>query len=149
MVRFAARFSDFQIVVPLAQQLFWSHFVALLPLKIDDEFMYYAQDAAAKGVGKRDLRLQISRKAYWRSDMANAQITDESLIPFNAFKALYLLDMFDMKENYLRGDLEKAILVDLELFILEFGHGFSNVSYRLGCLSRVAIRKSYRNLKPG
>jgi hypothetical protein len=37
MIRFAARFPDIQIVVPLAQQLSWSHFIALLPLKTDDE----------------------------------------------------------------------------------------------------------------
>jgi predicted nuclease of restriction endonuclease-like (RecB) superfamily len=125
MIRFAARFPDVQIVVPLAQQLSWSHFTVLLPLKTNDEFMYYAQDAASKGLGKRGLRLQISRKAFWRRDIANAQITDESPIPFNAFKDPYLLDMFDLKENYLEGDLEKAILADLESFILEFGHGFT------------------------
>jgi hypothetical protein len=42
MIRFAARFPDIQIVAPLAQQLSWSHFIALLPLKTDDEFMFYA-----------------------------------------------------------------------------------------------------------
>jgi hypothetical protein len=40
MIKFAARFPDAQIVVPLAQQLSWSHFVALLPLKTDDIFMF-------------------------------------------------------------------------------------------------------------
>ena len=39
----------------------------------------------------------------------------------------YLLDVFGLKENYLEADLEKAILADIEAFILEFGHGFSFV----------------------
>ena len=46
MIKFAARFPDVQIVVPLAQQLSWSHFIALLPIKSDEAFMFYAQDAA-------------------------------------------------------------------------------------------------------
>jgi predicted nuclease of restriction endonuclease-like (RecB) superfamily len=125
MIRFAARFPDIQIIVPLAQQLSWSHFIALLPLKTDDEFMFYARDAAAKGLGKRALRQQISKKAYMRRDIANAQLTEESTVPFNAFKDPYLLDVFGLKDNFLESDLEKAILADLESFILEFGHGFT------------------------
>jgi predicted nuclease of restriction endonuclease-like (RecB) superfamily len=53
-----------KIVVPLAQQLSWSHFIMLLPLKSDDAFMFYARDAATRGLGKRGLRQQIARKAY-------------------------------------------------------------------------------------
>jgi hypothetical protein len=41
------------------------------------------------------------------------------------FKDPYLLDVFGLKDNYLEEDLEKAILADLESFILEFGHGFT------------------------
>jgi predicted nuclease of restriction endonuclease-like (RecB) superfamily len=48
-------------------------------------------------------------------------------VPFNVFKDPYLLDTFGLKENYLEADLEKAILADIESFILEFGHGFSLV----------------------
>ena len=125
MIKFAARFSDFEILVPLAQQLSWSHFIALLPLKTDDAFMFYAQDAAARCLGKRELRRQISRKAYERREIANTQLTEVSVIPFNMFKDPYLLDVFGLKENYLEADLEKAILADIEAFILEFGHGFT------------------------
>ncbi len=33
MLQFAEQFSEYEIVVPLARQLTWSHFVELLPLK--------------------------------------------------------------------------------------------------------------------
>jgi hypothetical protein len=46
-------------------------------------------------------------------------------VPFNVFKDPYLLDIFGLKENFLEGDLEKAILTELEKFILEFGNGFA------------------------
>ena len=48
-------------------------------------------------------------------------------IPFNVFKDPYLLDTLGLKENFLEADLEKAILTELEEFILEFGHGFTFV----------------------
>ena len=54
MIKFAARFPDAQILVPLAQQLSWSHFIALLPLKTDEAFMFYANDAAARRLSKRE-----------------------------------------------------------------------------------------------
>jgi predicted nuclease of restriction endonuclease-like (RecB) superfamily len=89
--------------------------------------MYYANDAAARNLGVRDLRKQISRKAYERQEIANSQLTEVSKVPFNIFKDPYLLDIFGLKENFLEADLEKAILTEIETFILEFGHGFTFV----------------------
>ena len=39
MLQFAARFLDFEIVAPLAQQLSWFHITELLPLKSDEAFL--------------------------------------------------------------------------------------------------------------
>jgi len=125
MMQFADRFQDFEIVVPLARQLSWSHFTALLPVKSDEAFLYYANDAIARCLGKRELRRQISRKAFERREIANAQLTQVSAVPPNMFKDPYLLDVFGLRDNYLEADLEKAILADIEAFILEFGHGFT------------------------
>jgi len=125
MIKFSLRFPDVEILVPLAQQLSWSHFVALLPIKSDEAFMFYAKDAAARNLGKRELRRQISRKAYERREIANSQLTETANIPLNMFKDPYLLDVLGLRDNYLEADLEKAILADIEAFILEFGHGFT------------------------
>ena len=38
-----------------------------------------------------------------------------------------MLDLFGLKENFLEADLKNAILSEIEVFILEFGHGFSFV----------------------
>jgi predicted nuclease of restriction endonuclease-like (RecB) superfamily len=127
MMQFSARFPNIEIVSPLATQLSWSHIVELLPLKSDEAFMYYANDIMARHYGKRELRRQISRKAYERREIADLQLTEQTAIPFNVFKDPYLLDVLDLKENFLEADLEKAILLGIEQFILEFGHGFSFV----------------------
>jgi predicted nuclease of restriction endonuclease-like (RecB) superfamily len=127
MVQFADVFPEIKIVSPLATQLSWSHFVEILPLESQEARLYYANDAAVRHLGKRELRYQISRKAYERREIANARISDKSVVPFNVFKDPYLLDTLALKENFLESDLEKAILKELEAFILEFGHGFTFV----------------------
>jgi len=127
MLQFAEIFPDREIVSPLATQLSWSHFVELMPLKTQEARLFYAHDAAVRRLGKRALRQQIARKAYERREIANAQLTEQSAVPFNVFKDPYLLDTLSLRENFLEADLEKAILTELEAFILEFGHGFTFV----------------------
>jgi hypothetical protein len=43
------------------------------------------------------------------------------------FKDPYILDTLGLRENFSEADLERAILTELEAFILEFGHGFAFV----------------------
>jgi predicted nuclease of restriction endonuclease-like (RecB) superfamily len=125
MVQFAELFPDLSIVSTLSTQLSWSHFIEILPLEAEKARLYYANDAITRNLGIRELRKQISRKAYERREIANSQFTESSKIPFNVFKDPYLLDTLGLKENFLEADLEKAILTELEAFILEFGHGFT------------------------
>ena len=127
MIKFASIFPDIEIIATLSQDLSWSHFMEILPIKTEEARMYYASDAAARHMGVRDLRRQISRKAYERREIANAGLTEKSTVPFNVFKDPYLLDALGLKENFLEADLEKAILTEIEAFILEFGHGFTFV----------------------
>ena len=128
MTQLAKLFSDVEIVSALSTQLSWSHFCELIRLKTEEARLYYAQDAATRRLGIRELRRQISRKAFERQEIANTALTEQSAIPFNLFKDPYLLDTLGLKDNYPEADLEKAILADLESFILEFGHGFTFVA---------------------
>jgi len=127
MTLFAERFPDAKILPPLAAKLSWSHIIELLPLKNDEARMYYANDVVTRNYSTKELRRQIARKAYERRGIADSQLTAKSEIPFNTFKDPYLLDILGLKDNFLEADLEKAILAELEVFILEFGHGFTFV----------------------
>ncbi|MDR2855122.1 MAG: PDDEXK nuclease domain-containing protein [Methanomicrobiales archaeon] len=127
MIKFAKLFPDIDFLATLSQELSWSHFIEILPLKSEEARKYYANDAASRRLGVRELRNQISRKAYERGEIADTRINEVSSLPFNVFKDPYLLDVLDLKENFLEADLEKAILTELEKFILEFGHGFTFV----------------------
>ena len=135
-----------QIVVTLARQLSWSHFIALLPVKSNDAFIYYAQDAIARQLGKRELRRQIKRKTFERKEIADSQLSNQSTVPFNMFKDPYLLDALGLKDSYHEADLEKAILFELEAFILEFGHGFTFVERQKRMICATFLRIFYQLL---
>ena len=94
MIQFAEVFPETEIVSPLATQLSWSHFIELLPLKSDAARLFYANDAVIRNYGAKELRRQISRKAFERGEIANAELSGQSEIPFNVFKDPYLLDLF-------------------------------------------------------
>ena len=127
MMLFAERFTNIEILPTLSAKLSWSHIIEMLPLKTTEAQLYYAQDVVERNLGVRELRSQISRKAFERREIANTSLSAESKIPFNTFKDPYLLDVLGLKNNYLENDLEKAILSELEEFILEFGSGFTFV----------------------
>lgn len=127
MVQFSCVFQDMEILSPLATQLSWSHFIEILPLTNEEARLYYANDAVQRHLSRNELRRQISRKAYERQEVANAALTERSAVPFNVFKDPYLLDTLGLKDNFLEADLEKAILTELETFLLEFGHGLTFV----------------------
>ncbi len=128
MMQFAECFPDVQIVVPLARQLSWSHFLALIPLKSDEARLFYARTASESRWSKRELRHQIERKAFERSEIADTKLAlaDAEHLGGN-FKDPYFLDFLGLKDGYLENELESALLKELELFILELGKGFAFV----------------------
>ena len=128
MMQFAEVFPDVEIVVPLARQLSWSHFLALIPLKSEDARLFYARTACESCWSKRELRHQIERKAFERSEIADTKLAlAEANHLGGHFKDPYFLDFLGLQEGYLENELESALLKELELFILELGKGFAFV----------------------
>jgi len=127
MMQFAEQFSDLKIMSPLATQLSWTHFVELMPLKDEKARLFYANEAASKHWGKRELRQSIERKEFERTEIANLQIVEPSPVPFNIFKDPCFLDFLNLPRGFLENELENAILNELERFILEMGKGFAFV----------------------
>ena len=125
MIRFAQEFSDYNILPPLVAQLSWSHFLILIPLKSKEAKLYYAQNCMEQNWGKRELRNQIQRKAFERTELANIQFLNSQPKLMNTFKDPYVLDFLNLKNTYLENDLEKTILQELETFVLELGRGFA------------------------
>jgi len=127
MLQFAECFPERKIVVTLSRQLSWSHFISIIPLKTMESRLFYAHLAAQNILGVRDLRYQIERKTFERTQIVDTRISKGSKIPKGSFKDPYMLDFFDLQNAYLENDVEEAILRDLESFILELGKGFAFV----------------------
>ena len=125
MMQFAEQFPAVEIVVTLSRQLSWSHFLVLIPIKDYNAKLFYAKLSQENNLGVRELRHQISRKAFERAEIAQVQTLHTDL--FNTFKDPYLLDFLGLKNTFLEKDLEAAILRELENFILELGKGFTFV----------------------
>jgi predicted nuclease of restriction endonuclease-like (RecB) superfamily len=127
MMQFCEVFPNVEIVVPLARQLTWSHFIELLPLKNIDARLYYGNKIAESRWTIRETRKQIEQKTYERTEIANLQIATEINDLQYTFKDPYFLDFLGLKDGYLENDVETAILKELENFILELGTGFTFV----------------------
>ena len=125
MLQFSEQFEDFSIVVTLSRQLSWSHFLVLLPIKQAEAKQYYANLSSVEYWSVRDLRKQIASKAFERNEIANTQLSTFKPELLNTFKDPYILDFLNLKNTYLEQDLERAILQELEAFILELGKGFA------------------------
>lgn len=127
MVKFAEAFPDTEIVSTLSTQLSWSHLVAIVALKTSEARAFYAQRAAQDGWSVRELSHQIERKAFERTEIAAAQAPALIATPALVFKDPYFLDFLGLHPGHGEGDLEAAILRQLEAFILELGRGFAFV----------------------
>ena len=137
MMQFAELFPISSIVVSLIRQLSWTHFLRILPIKDSTARAFYAQMAVEQRWSVRELRAQIDRKCYERTQLAspNADLSDAvtelrehgTLSPALLFQDPYLLDFLGLHAGYLEADLEQAILRELEQFILALGRGFAFV----------------------
>ncbi len=125
MMKFSQDFADYNILPALSAKLSWSHFLELLPLKSVEAKLYYAQKVIEETWGIRELRNQIIRKSFERNEIANTQLSVSKPELLNTFKDPYILDFLNLKNTYLEQDLERAILQELECFILELGKGFA------------------------
>jgi predicted nuclease of restriction endonuclease-like (RecB) superfamily len=136
MIQFANQFSDIANVATLWRQLSWSHFKILIPIKDELERDFYTQMCRIENWSVDTLRKKINSLLFQRTaiskkpeELAKLEIqqlkTGDVLTPDLVFRDPYLLDFLGLKDVYQEKDLEKAILREIEQFILELGNGFA------------------------
>lgn len=136
MLKFAELFPDEQIVATLSQQLSWSHFVEILPLKESLRRDFYAEMCRIEKWNVRTLRKKISSMLYERTAIskkpelvAKAELEalrkEDQLSPDLVFRDPYVLQFLNLNDRYMEKDLEDAIMRELEQFLLELGTGFT------------------------
>lgn len=138
MMQFVECFPDFEICATLSHKLTWSHFVLLITIKNQVEREYYTELCRVEEWSVRTLRSKIDGMLYERTALSKkpaelalkelkALRQDDVMSPDMVFQDPYCLDFLGLKGAYSEKDLEKAILRDMESFLLEFGAGFTFV----------------------
>ena len=136
--RFAQLFPDQDIVVTLSQQLSWSHFHALLPIKDPLARDFYAETCRVERWDVRTLRQKVDCVLFERTALSKrpkavgaaeiAKLREGQMSPALVFRDPYLLDLLGLQVAFSERDLEAAILRELEGVPLELGSGFTFVA---------------------
>ena len=122
MVQFAAAYPDERIVVSLIRQLSWTHFIALIPLKDPLQRDYYEHWSV------RTLRERIDSMLYERTALSKkpgetiaqelATLRDaQRMSPALVMRDPYILDFLGLRDTWQEGDLEAAIIREMESFL--------------------------------
>jgi len=138
MVRFAEWMTDERILATLSQELSWSHFIELLPIKEPLARDFYAEMCRIERWDVRTLRQKIGGLLFERTALSKrpkalvaagiAKLRDGHMSPDLVFRDPYLLDLLGLKGAFSERDLESAILRELEGVLLELGSGFTFVA---------------------
>jgi len=136
MVTFSSVFDDPKIVAALLQQLGWTHFTILIPIKQSLKREFYAEMCRVERWSTRELRQRIDSMLYERTALSKkpevlirqelSALRDKNeLNPMLVFRDPYMLDFLELADAYSEKDLESAILREIERFLLELGIGFA------------------------
>ena len=138
MARFAEQFPDERILVSLIQELTWTHFLALLPLKDALAREFYAEMCRVERWSVRILRQKIDGMLFERTALSKnseavvrqelSALRDGRMTPDLVFRDPYLLDFLGLSGVWSEKDLEVAILREMESVLLELGSGFCFVA---------------------
>lgn len=137
--QFYATFPDFEIVRTLSAQLSWSHFQRVLKVSDEKARLYYLREAAENAWSVRTLDRNISTLYYQRllssqvKDKVESEMMEKTKVfqndTFGFIKNPAVLEFLNLPNNlaYTEKDLEKALIDNLQKFIMELGKGFSFV----------------------
>ena len=144
-----AFYRAFPIRDALRPELNWTHYRLLLRVEDENARIWYAAESAAQGWTTRALERQIGTLYYERllstSDRAAVVREAETLLkPLQTARDFVrdpvMLEFLGVPgtEKLLEADLEKALLDNLQAFLLELGRGFAFVArqYRLSTESK-------------
>lgn len=135
-LRFAETFPNKEIVYALRIELSWTHIRQLI--FIDDELKrtFYIEMCKLEKWSSRTLQNRINSMLFERTaiskspeetiknDLAKLE-KEQKLNPDLVFRDPYFLDLLGLSDTYTEKDLEEAILVELQRFIVELGSDFA------------------------
>ena len=138
------RYRQFYLLFPkwdaLRPELTWTHYRTLIRVENERARLYYMNEAALQNWSTRALDSQIERLTYERilssqnqlivKEAEDAASRQAQLTPADIIKDPYVFEFLGLPSgvNFYEKDLEKALIDNLQQFLLELGRGFSFVS---------------------
>ena len=152
-LQFMRRFyQNYQIQQTVSVKLSWSHYCELLTISDADKRSFYEKESINSGWSIRELKRQISTSLYERLLLSEGKTNKETVLalaekgiematPLDIIKDPYVFEFLGVPENkpLLESDLEKALVAQIEKFLLELGRGFMFV----GTQQRITLNNTH------
>ena len=133
-------------------KLSWSHYCELLNITDENKRSFYEKESINSGWSVRELKRQIDSSLYERLLVSSGDANKEKVLslaqkgieinqPADIIRDPYVFEFLGVPENkpILESDLEKALVVQIEKFLLELGRGFMFV----GTQQRVTLNNTH------
>lgn len=136
MTHFYDCVQDQNILTTVLSKLSWSHILEILKIKEPLKQEFYISMCSSENWSVRELSGRIDSMLFERTAISKLpektivndlkQLREKKEMSVNLFvKDPYVLDFLGLKDTFSEHDLELAILVELQQFILEFGNDFA------------------------
>jgi predicted nuclease of restriction endonuclease-like (RecB) superfamily len=113
----------------------WSAYVRLLSVTSEQARKFYETEALRGGWSVRQLDRQINSLFYERTALSRnkakilgkgvAAKPEDAIAPEEEIKDPYVLEFLGLKDEYSESDIEEALILHLERFLLELGGDFT------------------------
>ena len=136
----------------LSGKLSWSHYCELLIISDPDRRSFYEKECERSGWSVREMKRQIATSLFERLLLSDGKANKEKVyelatkgqelaVPEDIVKDPYVFEFLGIPENkpVLESDLEKALVRQIEDFMLELGRGFMFV----GTQQRVTLNNTH------
>lgn len=133
-------------------KLSWSHYCELLSITDENKRSFYEKESINSGWSVRELKRQIDSSLYERLLLSSGDANKEKVLslaqkgieinqPADIIRDPYVFEFLGVPENkpILESDLENALVVQIEKFLLELGRGFMFV----GTQQRVTLNNTH------
>lgn len=116
-----------KFTLKVLSQISWTnHLEIFSATKSAEQRLFYLLMSIKEKWSKLELRRQIQSAFFERTMMGNTFLSSaQTNLPVNLFKDPYIFEFLDLPDIHSEKDLEKALILNLQKFILEIGKGFS------------------------
>lgn len=142
----------YQKIQTVSGKLSWSHYCELLSISDSDKRGFYEKEAIHAGWSVRELKRQIESALFERLLLSRGDANKEQVLalarkgneivkPADIIRDPYVFEFLGLPEDkpVMESDLERALVQQIEKFLLELGRGFMFV----GTQQRVTINNTH------